>query len=138
MSVFRFALQTKLNAVVQLVSNHQVGSTIKSNAASPRQANLPIVSISGPARATSEKALAQSDPLTTLPQNDTRLVDSRADSTVLSMTSESHARTKEVHGAHRTTNVTLSASSERRGKTAKPTQTSLDGEEARTLLAKIS
>jgi septum formation inhibitor MinC len=66
-----------------------------------------------------------------LHRDDTDLVDRRANSTTLSVTTESHAQTKELHDA-------LTASSEQRSKAAKHIQILMDVEETPESLTKTS
>ena len=101
------------------------------NVPSPREENLPIPLTGSPARATSEKALIQSDARTTLHRDDTEIVDRHANSTALSVTAESHTQTKELR-------VALAASSEQQSKAAKHIQVLMDVEETRDSLTKTS
>ncbi|KAI9463136.1 hypothetical protein HD554DRAFT_2124861 [Boletus coccyginus] len=91
-----------------------------------------------PAQMTSEKAFMQSDAHMILQLDDARLVDKHADSVVLSAIAESHAQTKEMHGARRNTTVDLAASSEQRSEAAKRIQIALDDEETRVPLTRTS
>jgi len=78
----------------------------------------------------------QSDAHTMLQRNDIGLVDRHADSVVLSVPAESHAQTKEIHGARSGTGTTvaLAAPSEQRSEAAKRIQTAPDDEETRMSL----
>lgn len=138
MSVSHLDLQAITDVVMRPTSNRQVEATSKSNVASSRQENVPNMSTSSPARATSKKTSVQSDTHTTLQKNDTKFVVEHADSAVLTVIAQSHAQTKETLDACRNSKGTLTASSGQHRETAQHIQASADVGETRVSLTRTS